>query len=130
MKQVPLQTPRPWGEAGVCGGCWISYLGHRSERSGGHLKQIYLGKQSIKGLSLSSPTEAAFIKFAQWHPNPYAPSLTWHQVNCMAKASGLSPRINSSQRSPVSIDFLLRRRLSAAALCWCAHNPIVALKNR
>lgn len=27
------------------------------------------------------------LSSAQWHPNPYAPSLTWHRVNGMARPS-------------------------------------------
>lgn len=64
--------------AGIC------LLGQRSEKTGAHLKQTYLGETKHQGLSLFRATEGAFIKFVQWHSNPYAPSLTRHKVNCKA----------------------------------------------
>ena len=87
------------------------------------------GKQSIKGFHysvLQRGHSSSLYNGILIHMH-----LLWQGTKSIVwQACSLLPGINSSLRSAVSIDRLVKSLLSAAALCWSAHSVIGAPKTQ
>lgn len=111
------------------GSCWSCAPGRRSEKTHGHLKQIYLGKQSIKGFHYSILQRGHSLSL--YNGILIHMHLLWQGTKSIVwQACSLLPGINNSLRNTLGIDLLFKRLLSVAALCWSADSVIVAPKTQ